>query len=213
MKRSSPARIGLAGALLSVLIVVGCTGAAPTLPPPSTPTAAPSPTPCAPAPIVAPTRPAEAPGYAELDETTGLHVTGIVQELDLESYRLEVTGLVDQPLALTYDHLRCMPRTELRCTLVCPGFFQDEATWAGVPLEEILDLAGLQGEASGLRLVGADGYSAFVNLDDLSVKGSFVAYEWEGEPLPILHGFPVRAVFPALDGNKWVKWLVEIEVV
>ena len=32
------------------------------------------------------------------------------------------------------------------------------------------------------------------------------------EPLPILHGFPVRTVFPALEGNKWVKWLVEIEV-
>jgi DMSO/TMAO reductase YedYZ molybdopterin-dependent catalytic subunit len=41
---------------------------------------------------------------------------------------------------------------------------------------------------------------------------SFLAYEWEGEPLPIIHGFPVRAVFPALSGNTWVKWLVEIQV-
>jgi DMSO/TMAO reductase YedYZ molybdopterin-dependent catalytic subunit len=41
---------------------------------------------------------------------------------------------------------------------------------------------------------------------------SILAYAWEGEPLPILHGFPVWAVFPELDGSTWVKWLVKIEV-
>jgi sulfane dehydrogenase subunit SoxC len=40
----------------------------------------------------------------------------------------------------------------------------------------------------------------------------FLAYEWEGKALPALHGFPVRAVFPGLEGNQWVKWLTKIEV-
>ena len=47
---------------------------------------------------------------------------------------------------------------------------------------------------------------------DLSPRSDFLAYEWEGEPVPILHGFPVRAVFPSLNGNKWVKWLIGIDV-
>jgi sulfite oxidase len=41
---------------------------------------------------------------------------------------------------------------------------------------------------------------------------NFLAYELEGKPLPVLHGFPLRAIFPTKDGNSWVKWLVEINV-
>jgi DMSO/TMAO reductase YedYZ molybdopterin-dependent catalytic subunit len=119
---------------------------------------------------------------------------------------------VDNPLSLTYDELRCMRKIEVRCTLVCPGFFQDEATWAGTPLKDILDQAQVQSGATGVLLISADPYTAFVSLDEARAEDAFLAYEWEGEPVPILHGFPVRAVFPQLNGNRWVKWLIEIEV-
>ena len=200
-------------ALLMIVVIVGCAPQQVDPAPTSTLVQVEtSPTPCAPSPVAVPTRPAETPKYADLDPTTGLHMTGIVQEIDLETYHLKVTGEVDEPLELTYDDLRCMPKVEVRCTLVCPGFFQDEATWAGVPIAEILERAEMREDATGLRLIGADGYSSFVFLKDIPQEDNMVAYEWEGEPLPILHGFPVRTVFPALEGNKWVKWLVEIEV-
>ena len=72
-------------------------------------------------PIVVPTRPAKIPATNQLDESTGMHMTGIVQQLDL-------------------------------------------------------------------------------------------AYEWQRQPVPILHGFPLRAVIPDFGGWTWVKWLVGIEV-
>ena len=169
-------------------------------------------TPCAVPTIVVPTVPPTIPGYAQLDETTGLHVTGKAQKIDLESYRLEVTGKVKHPLKLSYDDLRCMPRIEARPTLICPGFFADTATWAGTPLKSVLELAGVQEKASGIRLISADGYSAPVPLSEALSDKNFLAYAWEGKPLPILHGFPVRAVFPELDGDTWMKWLVKIEV-
>ncbi len=171
-----------------------------------------NPTPCTLPPIVVPTVPPKIPGYAQLDETTGLHVTGKAQKIDLESYRLEVTGKVKHPLKLSYDDLRCMPRIEARPTLICPGFFADTATWAGAPLKSVLELAGVQEEARGIRLISADGFSAPVPLSEARSDKNFLAYEWEGTPLPILHGFPVRAVFPELDGDTWIKWLVKIEV-
>jgi DMSO/TMAO reductase YedYZ molybdopterin-dependent catalytic subunit len=170
------------------------------------------PTPCVLDPIVAPTPPAEVPGYTELDPATGLHMTGTPAEIDLATYQLEVTGKVDTPLSLTFDDLRCMPRIEQRCTLTCPGFFQDEATWAGASLDHVLEVAQVQAAATGIRLISADGYETIVPLLDLAPRDDFLAYEWEGEPLPILHGFPVRAVFPSLNGNKWVKWLIRIDV-
>ena len=207
-------KINLLILLLSVGLV-GCASAAAAVITPAAglPTVTPVPTPCSPEPIAVPTPPAEIPGYTELDPTTGLHVTGTVPELDFQSYRLEVTGKVDRPLSLTYDELRCLPKIETRCILNCPGFFQDEATWAGASLQAVLERAGVQADAERLRLVSADGYATVVFLSQLEPGEGFLAYEWEGEPLPILHGFPLRAVFPALDGSKWAKWLVQIDVV
>lgn len=178
----------------------------------SPPPAEMAPTPCTLEPIVVPTMPAEIPGYTELDPATQLHVTGTAKEIDLESYQLEVTGKVNHPLKLSYDDLRCLPKIEARPTLTCPGFFKDIATWAGASLKEVLELAGVQADARSIRLIGADGYSSPVSLADALSEKNFLAYEWEGEPVPILHGFPVRAVFQELEGNKWVKWLIKIEV-
>ncbi len=55
-------------------------------------------------------------------------------------------------------------------------------------------------------------YSADVPLKSALAEANFLAYGWEGKALPALHGFPLRAIFPGLDGNRWVKWLIKIEV-
>jgi DMSO/TMAO reductase YedYZ molybdopterin-dependent catalytic subunit len=168
--------------------------------------------PCVLPPLIIPTTPETLPGYAELDSSTGLHVTGTMQSIDQKLYRLEVTGKVNRQLSLSYDELRCMPRIEDRPTLICPGFFEDVATWAGTPLKYILELAQVQPDATGFNLISADQYSAPISLKSDSLAGSFLAYEWEGKALPQLHGFPLRAIFPGSEGAQWVKWLVRIEV-
>jgi DMSO/TMAO reductase YedYZ molybdopterin-dependent catalytic subunit len=159
-----------------------------------------------------PPTPSKIPGYAQLDPTTGLHVTGTLQEISLGRYGLEVTGLVDHPLRLSYDELRCMPRVTARPTLICPGYFADTASWAGVPLKYVISAAGAKAGAKGVRLIGADNYTVSLSMDRAMADGNFLAYEWEGKAVPRLHGFPLRAVFPGLEGNQWVKWLVRIEV-
>jgi DMSO/TMAO reductase YedYZ molybdopterin-dependent catalytic subunit len=159
-----------------------------------------------------PPTPSKIPGYTELDPTTGLHVTGSIQQIDISSYRLEVTGKVENPLRLAYDDLRCMPRIEARPKLVCPGFFEDTATWAGTPLASVLKLAKVHADATEVRLIGADRYSSSMSLKQAGSGENFLAYEWEGKAVPALHGFPVRAIFPDAEGNQWVKWLIKIEV-
>jgi len=177
------------------------------------PTAEPTrPETCSLASLPIPPTPAKTPGYTELDESTGLHVTGGIQQIDVKAYRLEVTGKVDHPLSITYDELRCMPRIEARPSLICPGFFTDVATWAGTPLKHLIGLAGPKVGATSVRLFGADKYSASLPLEDAMANGNFLAYEWEGKAVPRLHGFPLRAVFPQTEGNQWVKWLIRIEV-
>jgi DMSO/TMAO reductase YedYZ molybdopterin-dependent catalytic subunit len=169
-------------------------------------------TPCGLLPIVVPTPLALTPAPAELDPSAGLHVTGKAQTIELETYRLEVTGKVKRSLSLTYDDLRCMPKIEMQTTIVCKGNFEDTAVWAGAPLRYILDLAGVQDGATDLQLTGIDGYAPIVGLDVAMSEKSFLAYELRGQPIPILHGFPVRAAFPGETGAYWVKWLIKLEV-
>jgi DMSO/TMAO reductase YedYZ molybdopterin-dependent catalytic subunit len=167
---------------------------------------------CHPPAITTPTLPETIPGYTEYDPDAGLHVTGTAVEVDPATYRLEVTGLVDHPLSLSYDELRCLPRVESSPELVCPGAFVDDATWAGVLLRDVLGLAGMQAGATRIHLIAADGYSVWIDLDQDTLDNAFLAYEVNGETLPVLHGFPLRFVWPGHSGGYWVKWLVGIEV-
>ncbi len=161
---------------------------------------------------MAPTLPEVIPGYAEVDPATGLHVTGTPQAVDIGSYRLRVTGKVENQLSLTYDELRGLPAVTAAPILICPGEFNDTAAWTGVPLSAVLDMAVAQPGAVSLVLTGADQYTTTISLDAALESEGFLAYELEGETLPALHGFPLRAVFPERYGSYWVKWLLEIEV-
>jgi DMSO/TMAO reductase YedYZ molybdopterin-dependent catalytic subunit len=163
-------------------------------------------------PVTQPTLPADVPAYLEVDAATGLHMTGTPTVVDLATYRLKVTGKVDHELSLTYDELRALPRVTARPDLVCPGYFVDSATWTGVPLKTILDMAGVQADATEVIMQSADNYNTGTYLKTVLDSGGFLAYELDGEPLPVLQGFPLRAVLPGEEGNLWAKWLIVIMV-
>ena len=61
-------------------------------------------------------------------------------------------------------------------------------------------------------MLKAKSYSTSLSLDEALKPENFLAYEWMGQPLPVLHGFPLRAVIPGEYGSVWVKWLLEIVV-
>jgi DMSO/TMAO reductase YedYZ molybdopterin-dependent catalytic subunit len=188
-------------------------------PVPAPPTAAnlPAPTysipsPCNLPPITVPVMPSVIPGYTELDPATGLHMTGKPLAVDLQTYRLKVSGLVEKPMEWDFEELRCLPKVTIKASLECPGFFVDVTTWSGVPIATLLEKAGVKKTATQIVMISADGYQTYVSLKDALNERNFLAYEWMGQPVPVLHGFPVRAIFPQLEGSKWAKWLVEIKV-
>jgi DMSO/TMAO reductase YedYZ molybdopterin-dependent catalytic subunit len=143
----------------------------------------------------------------------GLHVTGTPVDIDIDKYRLTVTGKVDEPLSLSYEEIKAMDAKRELVTLVCPGFFTDEGNWTGVPIADLLDLAGVQPGAEQLRFVAADGnYTANLKIEDALGEGMLVAYAFEDKPLAKVHGYPLRVVAKDQQGNRWVKWLGRIEV-
>ncbi len=162
--------------------------------------------------ISIPTLPDKIPGFAQLDRDTGLHVTGTPPEIDFESYELSVTGLVENPISFNYEELRCLPKVTDTPVLGCRGYFEDVATWSGVLIADILEMAKPLEEAEKVTLVSGDGYEVEISLGVAMDGKSLLAYELEGQPLPVLHGFPLRAVIPTREGLYWAKWLVELRV-
>jgi DMSO/TMAO reductase YedYZ molybdopterin-dependent catalytic subunit len=163
-------------------------------------------------PVAQPPWPLVIPGYTELDPETGLHMTGTPTRVDLAAYRLQVTGKVNNPLSLSFDDLRRLPRLSSRPTIVCQGYFEDVATWAGASFAALLDRAGVQGSAREIEMVCADGYTQSITLAQARSPDAYLAYELEGKLIPVLHGFPLRAILPSLTGYNWAKWIVAIRV-
>jgi DMSO/TMAO reductase YedYZ molybdopterin-dependent catalytic subunit len=139
-------------------------------------------------------------------------MTGTPQRIDLAGYRLKVTGNVDHSLSLSFDDLRQMPRISSRPTIICQGYFEDVANWAGVSMVALLDRAGVHTSAHEVAFICADGYRTSITLSQARSPDAYLAYELEGKVIPVLQGFPLRAILPSLNGYNWAKWIVEIQV-
>ncbi|WP_299958728.1 sulfite oxidase [uncultured Modestobacter sp.] len=142
-----------------------------------------------------------------------------VPTVDPADWRLEITGLVDQPFSLTYDELMAMPQIEADVTLACVsnevgGDLVGNARWQGVPLRALLERAGVQRGATQLLSRSVDGFTAgFPTVTALDLEEAMVAVGMNGEPLPAEHGFPARLVVPGLYGYvSATKWLSSIEL-
>ena len=136
--------------------------------------------------------------------------------LEAGDWRLEVKGLVESPLTLSYEQLRALPAVEQHYTLCCisnpiGGGLIGNALWKGVPLKAVLDLAGVKPGVRKVVLRCADKYSESITWEKANRESNLIAWEMNGESLPIEHGFPARLLIPNLYGIKNVKWVTEIE--
>jgi DMSO/TMAO reductase YedYZ molybdopterin-dependent catalytic subunit len=143
-----------------------------------------------------------------------------VPAVDPTTWRLKVTGMVDNPIELSFDDLVAMGLDEYAITLTCVsnevgGSLLGNAMWQGVAIRDILAMAGPQSGADMVLSRSVDGYTASTPLDALTDDGrdAIFAVAMNGEPLPLEHGFPVRMVVPGLYGYvSATKWVTEIKV-
>jgi hypothetical protein len=142
-----------------------------------------------------------------------INITGTPpKELDIDAYRLVVKGDVDNPLSLSYEDLKKLPPTSDVSLLICSGVFADVAEWTGVPLSTLLEQAKLKPDWKTIRLESVDGYFSLLDRDKFKPEDVILAYQVNGDPLPVIHGFPVRVTIKGEYGSKWVKWLGSVQV-
>jgi sulfane dehydrogenase subunit SoxC len=158
------------------------------------------------------------------------HHSGIA-EVEPDSYRLMINGLVDKPLVFTMADIMRFPRQNRLYFLECAANSGMEwrgaqlngcqfthgmvhcVMYTGVPLKYLLDEAGLKTNAKWIMPEGGD--SAGMNRSipiEKALDDCMLAFKMNGEALRPEQGYPARLVVPGWEGNMWVKWVRRIEV-
>jgi DMSO/TMAO reductase YedYZ molybdopterin-dependent catalytic subunit len=131
------------------------------------------------------------------------------------TWKLRIDGLVREPVDLTYDQLRALPRAEQVSDFHCvTGWSVSDVHWAGVRTDDLLAAAGgVQPEARAIDFVSAElPYVDTLTLDQARAPDAMLAYEMGGRPVPREHGAPARFVMPQMYGYKGVKWVARLHV-
>ncbi|MYF56804.1 sulfite oxidase [Candidatus Poribacteria bacterium] len=153
--------------------------------------------------------------------------------IDEDTWKLEIIGLVDNPMMLTIDDIKARPKQDVIFTLECSGNHGfptftgaiGNAKWAGTPLAPILKEAGIQEDGIEVIFFGHDSgvekrrgndmpqnFARSMSVEDALEETNILCYEMNGEPLPQPNGAPLRLIAPGWYGIACVKWLKRIEI-
>ena len=153
-------------------------------------------------------------------------------QLDAATYRLRLTGLVERSLSLSLDELRTRPRVERTTVFECGGNGRGRfhgmvgnATWTGTELIPLLEASSPADDGKEIHFWAADSgmeeirgneyeqnFARSMSMEQIRETNPILAYEMNGSPLTVVHGFPVRLIVPGWYGVSQVKWLERIDV-
>jgi DMSO/TMAO reductase YedYZ molybdopterin-dependent catalytic subunit len=129
-------------------------------------------------------------------------------------WRLEVRGLVEKPLALSWSAFQAMAQSTKTSDIHCvTTWSRYDNRWEGVATRDLLDAALPTEAANYVMLTSYDGYTTNLPLSDFAAEDAILATAWEGQPLTREHGGPMRLVVPHLYFWKSAKWLNRIELI
>lgn len=162
-------------------------------------------------------------GYAEIREYEGEDLSSIgafrensikgLQNIDNQTYRLTVTGLVDAEKEYTYQQIVGGYTTYKKVvTIHCVEGWKATILWEGILLKDLLADSVVDPAASTVIFYAYDGYTTSLPLDYILDKNIMIAYKMNNVTLPPERGFPFELVAESKWGYKWIQWITAIEL-
>ena len=133
--------------------------------------------------------------------------------LDLQNWRLTVSGEVGQPQCWTYDAVQQLPQVEATHDIHCvTRWSRLDCRWRGVAFETIAAQVRPTAKARFVQFIAysARQHDSTLPLDVCQNDGVLLAWALDGQPLSVPHGYPLRLVAPTRYFYKSVKWVREI---
>jgi DMSO/TMAO reductase YedYZ molybdopterin-dependent catalytic subunit len=150
------------------------------------------------------------PGQKEVKNWPVLDL-GVQPEVKPENWRLQVLGLVENPVALTLPQFHELPQTEIVSDIHCvTAWSLYDNRWQGVTSRALLDLVKPKANARHIVFHSYDGYTTNVKRDVFAEPDVLLAHRWNGLPIAREHGGPVRVVIPKRYFWKSAKWVTRI---
>lgn len=142
----------------------------------------------------------------------------VVPNISVDTWRLQIHGMVADTREFTYKELTNRPVFELDDTIACVsnevgGGLVGNARWLGIRLDDLIKEVGPSKFADQVMGYSSDGFSAGFPLAAIDGRDAMIAFGMNGEALPAEHGFPARIIVPGLYGYvSATKWLTHIEL-
>ena len=135
------------------------------------------------------------------------------QYVDIENYRLEITGLVENPVSFSYEEvIDGYDSYKKVVTLYCVEGWSAKILWEGVLVSDLLAEAKPLPEAQTVIFHAYDGYTTSMPLDYITDNNILMAYKMNEVTMPPERGFPFALVAESKWGYKWIKWITAIEL-
>ena len=133
---------------------------------------------------------------------------GIEGSGDIGSWKLHVSGEVDNPLNLTFKDLKKLDHANITCDVHCvTGWTLLDSKWRGIRVAAIMDLAKVKKSARFVIFEAHAGYTSNIPISEAGKQNVILAHRFFGKELPRGHGAPVRALVPDRYFYKSAKWL------
>ncbi|MCX7668719.1 MAG: molybdopterin-dependent oxidoreductase, partial [Anaerolineae bacterium] len=158
------------------------------------------------------------PNITPLPDFFVVNIGAEYPHVDLARWRLEVKGLVERPLMLTFEDVLALPRVDIHGTLACisnevGGRLIATTLFSAARLADVLRLASPRPEATTVIMRAADRYDESLPLSDALHEDTLLVYGMDGKILMPEHGYPLRVYNPNRYGMKGPKWLTSLELV
>jgi DMSO/TMAO reductase YedYZ molybdopterin-dependent catalytic subunit len=148
------------------------------------------------------------PGQYDAGNTWPTLTAEATPRLDTATWTFTVDGLVANPVQWSWDEIQALPQSTFHGDIHCVTTWSKlGVSFGGVSVDTLLDVAQPLPSAAFVMARSHTGYTTNLPLDDLRGGKAWVAWEYDGAPLPREHGGPARLLVPHLYFWKSAKWV------